>query len=364
MESMDTINVDYEESVYSENSNVDSNTNTIDISWINDEKNTCFEEQNVNVDPSSVNNVNDEKNSFAKGHNINNSTTIDDTSKLVGLLTHTDVGKIPNSTSKGSFICYEAAKDFTMKLPRSQILSDFVDIVHINDDTYFKWKQTEESVYKIVLSLTNNKNFPSQIAIAIKKTHKDIYSKMLKLDLYCQGCYGNRDKDRSTFSMEINKQELLLEKEIIHVDIKFNKKKNICFHEKGKSYGQLRGYARKQSAIKMIEDKLYPRHLRQYALSNNISSESRFTGNRQNVPTANAAKTLSTQIKPKNSIIERIHIAIASINESHRSQYIHENGEESARKVKMWGYIQPPVKTIPLSIFLLNEASLNKKIDN
>ena len=24
----------------------------------------------------------------------------------------------------------------------------------------------------------------------------------------------------------------------------------------------------------------------------------------------------------------------------------------------MWGYIQPPVKTIPLTIFLLNEASL------
>jgi hypothetical protein len=177
------------------------------------------------------------------------------------------------------------------------------------------------------------------------------------LDLYCQGCYGNRNKDRTIFSVEISKQELLLKKEIICILIKFNKKRNICLHEQGKSYGQLRGYARKQSAIKMMEEKLYPRHLRQHLLSN-ISPESYFTGNRQNVPTANAAKTLSSQIKPKKSIIERIHIAIATINENHKSQYIHENGEEAAKKIKMWGYIQPPIKTIPLSIFLLNEASL------
>ena len=226
-----------------------------------------------------------------------------------------------------------------------------------NNDTHFKWKQTEESIYKMVLLLTNNKNFPSQIAIAIKKTHKDIHSKKLKLDLYCQGCYGSRDKDRTTFAIKIDKQELLLEKEIIHIVIKFNKKRNICLHEKGKSYGQLRGYARKQSAMKMTEDKLYPRQLRQYTLSNS-SPETRFTSNRQNIPTANAAKTLSVQIKPKKSIIECIHIAIASINENHKSQYILENGEESAKKIKMWGYIQPPIKTIPLSIFLLNEASL------
>jgi len=276
---------------------------------------------------------------------------------LVGLLTHTDISKIPNSTLRGSFICYEAAKDFTIELPRLHVLRDFVDIVFIEDNTHFKWKQTEESVYRIVLLLTNNEHFPSQIAVAIKKTHKDLYSKMLKLDLYCQGCHGNRNKDRTNFSIEINKQELLLKKEIIHVNIKFDKKKNICQHEQGKSYGQLRGYARQQSAIKMKEDELYPRQLRQYALSN-ISSESRFTGNRQNVPTANAARTLSTQIKPKKSIIERIHIAIASINENHKSQYIHENGEVAAKKIKMWGYIQPPIKTIPLSIFLLNEASL------
>jgi len=93
--------------------------------------------------------------------------------------------------------------------------------------------------------LTNNKNFSPQIAIAIKKTHKDFYSKMLKLDLYCQGCYENRNKDRTTFSIEISKQELLFEKEIIHIIVKFNKKKNICFHEQGKSYNHLHNYTRK-----------------------------------------------------------------------------------------------------------------------
>jgi len=209
----------------------------------------------------------------------------------------------------------------------------------------------------MVQLLKNNQNFPPQIAIAIKKTHKDLYSKMLKLDLYCQGCHGDRNKDKTIFSIEISKQELLLEKEIIHIIIKFNKKRNVCLHEKGKSYGQLHGYARQQSSIKIVDEKLQPRHLRQYEL-NNISSESRFTGNRQNVPTANAARTLSIQIKPKKAIIERIHIAIASINENHKSQYIQENGEAAANKIKMWGFIQPPVKTIPLSIFLLSEASL------
>ncbi|CAG8748241.1 4346_t:CDS:2, partial [Rhizophagus irregularis] len=345
-------NTNYEENILLDNQNSDSRMNIKDIINTNYEENILLDNQN------SDSNV--KENVYSEDYNVNsdfNNITLDNTSKLVGLLTHTDVSKIPNSTLKGDLICYEAAKDFTIELPRSQVLRDFVDIILINDETHFKWKQTDESVYEIVSLLKNNKNFPPQIAVAIRKTHKDFYSKMLVLDLYCQGCYGNRDKDRSTFSVKINKQELFLEKEIIHIIVNFNKEKNICQHEQGKSYGQLRGYARKESAIKMISDKLYPRQLRQYAL-NNISSESRFTGNRQNVPTASAAKTLSAQIKPKKSIIERIHIAIASINETHKSQYIFENGEEAAKKIKMWGYIQPPIKTVPLSIFLLNEASL------
>ena len=195
----------------------------------------------------------------------------------------------------------------------------------------------------MVQLLKNDQRFPSQIAIAIKKTHKESYSKMLKLDLYCQGCHGERNKDKTIFSVEISKQELLLENEIVHIVVKFNKKRNICLHERGKSYGQLRGYARKQSSIKMMKEKLQLRHLRQYALSNNISLKSRFTGNRQNVLTANAARILTSQIKTQKSIIERIHTAIASINENHKQQYINKNGNEAANKIKMWGFIQPPV---------------------
>ena len=120
-------------------------------------------------------------------------------------------------------------------------------------------------------------------------------------------------------------------------------------------YGQLFGYARKQSAVKIMNEKLYPRHLCQYALSN-ISPESRFTGNRQNVPTANAARTLSYQTKSNKLIIECIYIAIATINENYKSKYINENREATAKKVKMWKYIQLPIKIIPLLIFLLNET--------
>ncbi len=50
--------------------------------------------------------------------------------------------------------------------------------------------------------LTNNKNFPPQIAVAIKKTHKDFYSKMLKLDLYCQKCHRNRNKIEQLFNRD------------------------------------------------------------------------------------------------------------------------------------------------------------------
>ena len=190
------------------------NINTMDNT--NSKESIFSEYQNANI---------------ANFNNIPNIDTIDDTSKLVGLLTHTDTSKIPNSTSKGSFFCYKVAEDFTIELSRSQVLNDFIEVIIVNNNTYFQWKQTEESNYKMIQLLINNKNFSPLIAVAIKKTHKDFYSKMLKLDLYYQGCHGNRNKDRTTFSIEISKQELLLEKEIIHIIVKFNKKKNICFHE-------------------------------------------------------------------------------------------------------------------------------------
>jgi len=83
-----------------------------------------------------------------------------------------------------------------------------------------------------------------------------------------------------------------------------------------------------------MNEKLYPRHLCQHALSN-ISPESRFTGNRQNVSIANAARTLSYQTKPNKSIIECIYITIVTINKNHKSKYINENEEVAAKKVKM-----------------------------
>jgi len=52
------------------------------------------------------------------------------------------------------------------------------------------------------------------------------------------------------------------------------------------------------------------------------------------IPTANAARTLSSQTKPNKLIIEYIHIAITTINENHKLKYIHENGEAAAIKVK------------------------------
>ena len=105
----------------SKDQNVISNTNTIDISSIDNDDSILSEHENADFN-----------------NNISNIDTIDSTSKLVGLLTHTDISKIPSSTLKGSFICYKAAEDFTIKLPRLQVLNDFVDIKIINDDTSFQ----------------------------------------------------------------------------------------------------------------------------------------------------------------------------------------------------------------------------------
>ena len=78
------------------------NINTMDNT--NSKESIFSEYQNANI---------------ANFNNIPNIDTIDNTSKLVGLLTHTDTSKISNSTSKGNFICYKAAEDFTIELSRS-----------------------------------------------------------------------------------------------------------------------------------------------------------------------------------------------------------------------------------------------------
>ncbi|UZO24927.1 uncharacterized protein OCT59_017219 [Rhizophagus irregularis] len=141
----DIINTNYEENILLNNQNSDSKMNIKDIINTNYEENILLDNQN------SDSNV--KENVYSEDYNINsdvNNITLDNTSKLVGLLTHTDISKISNSTLKSNLICYEAAKDFTIELPRSQVLRDFVDIILINDETHFKWKQTDESVYEIV----------------------------------------------------------------------------------------------------------------------------------------------------------------------------------------------------------------------
>jgi len=150
-----------------QNANIaDSSINTIDVSSVYNEENVFSEDQNVDFNINTMDNADSKESIFSEYQNANianfnnipNIDTIDNTSKLVGLLTHTDTSKISNLTSKGSFICYKAAKDFTIELSRSQVLNDFIEVIIVNNDIYFQWKQTEESNYIIKL-LINNKNF-------------------------------------------------------------------------------------------------------------------------------------------------------------------------------------------------------------
>nr|CAG8658975.1 5089_t:CDS:2 [Entrophospora candida] len=102
-----------------------------------------------------------------------------------------------------------------------------------------------------------------------------------------------------------------------------------------------------------------PRDIRKEALKD-IRPDIRFTGNRQNVPSASASRTIKSESNPlkDHNLLEKMQVTIMEVNQTEKDDYVKKNGMDSLNKRKLLGYIQDPVQTEPLSIVFYNKAYL------
>jgi hypothetical protein len=59
------------------------------------------------------------------------------------------------------------------------------------------------------------------------------------------------------------------------------------------------------------------------------------------------------------NLCERLHAAILDINKKEKDDYIKINGAYLVNKRQLWGFIQDPIQTQPLSIVIFNEAAIS-----
>ncbi|CAJ0626430.1 16476_t:CDS:2 [Entrophospora sp. SA101] len=158
------------------------------------------------------------------------------------------------------------------------------------------WRCSKVSNSWISKYLLKQKQFPPQIAVAVQKTYNN-GKKFLRKHVYCSG-----------FRRRIEGQS-----------------------------GDIR-----KEALKDIRPYI------------------RFTGNRQNVPSASAFRTIKSESNPlkDHNLLEKMHVTIMEVNQAEKDDYVKKNGMDSLNKRKLLGYIQDPVQTEPLSIVFYNKASL------
>nr|CAG8554950.1 11055_t:CDS:1 [Entrophospora candida] len=126
--------------------------------------------------------------------------------------------------------------------------------------------------------LQEQKQFPPQIAIAIKKTSNDS-KKFLSKYIYCSGCKFK--KERTSFNLYISKSNLINQQNDITIIVKYSSNHRICHHISGTTYGQCRGIIREELAN--VEGQ--PQDIRKKVLKD-LDVEIRFTGNRENIPSS------------------------------------------------------------------------------
>ena len=56
---------------------------------------------------------------------------------------------------------------------------------------------------------------------------------------------------------------------------------------------------------------------------------------------------------------ERLHASILDVNNKEKDNYIKTNGNDSVNRRQLWGFIQDPIQTQPLSIVIFNEAAIS-----
>lgn len=265
------------------------------------------------------------------------------------MLTNIDPKKEPKTTNNDGELIYEPCEDFEFFITREKILEKFITF----SNKEYNWKSSETYTSNIRNILLDQESFPPQIAPSIRKTYPNF-----RVELYCSGCTGSRN-EKTSFNARINMQDLVSVNSQVKIKVVFSKKKNICRHSEGKRYGQLRGLNRKNFINKNQNKEA--RHMQQIALTN-IKPEQRLTGNRHNVPSAYAARTLKSQSNLRNpqvrGVAERLLFAATDINEKEKENYINSNGKEASDNRKIWGHIQQPLTIWPLSVLLFNEASI------
>ena len=157
----------------------------------------------------------------------------------------------------------------------------------------------------------------------------------------------------------VNKMDLIQTREFIKINVVYSINKRKCKHLDGKMFGQCRGYARK--ILSGSTEFKSPRDMRKKLLST-VKNEVRYTGNRQGIPSAHSARTIYSSKNKENksgyNLCERLHAAIMDINSKEKDDYIKKNGVHLVNKRQLWGFIQEPIQTQPLSIVIFNEAGI------
>ncbi|UZO19300.1 uncharacterized protein OCT59_010597 [Rhizophagus irregularis] len=175
--------------------------------------------------------------------------------------------------------------------------------------------------------------FPPQISISVNKTYEN--NKTLVKQCYCGGC----DKsNQTTFKIVVNKMDLIQLREVVKINVVYLTNKRKCKHLDGKMFGQCRGYARQ--VLAKSKDFGSPRDMRKKILLN-VKNEVRYTENKSGY-----------------NLCERLHAAILDINSNEKDDYIKKNGAHSVNKRQLWGFIQEPIQTQPLSVVIFNEAGI------
>ena len=259
------------------------------------------------------------------------------TAVLMTGLTPPEESKVKSEA--GDKIRYESVDDITVPLKQEEV----ANIVSAD----YRWKDHDTSHYW----LRHQGLFP-QIATSIDKTRE--LQNSLKKYFHCSGCVDKQTATAGVFCIE--KRELKSHAVPINLHVYFIENRRCCIHHMNVSYGQTRGL----SAALLREKDISPRQLRAERLET-IPIQQRLTGNRQDVPTPQAARKLKQMGNNRNNytIGERFHSSIRLINEKEELKYAEANGEEAEKKRRLRGYIQKPVMVDPISIHLYNEASLS-----
>ncbi|CAB4412329.1 unnamed protein product [Rhizophagus irregularis] len=249
---------------------------------------------------------------------------------LLGLLMGIDNSYIPNTENIDGYLIYQEAKDFQFMITKKDALDKliFCIIDDIDDQKFnYHWRPWQISNYYLVELLREQPEFPPQISVTVNRTYES--NKILVKYCYCGGC---NKKQTVMFKIAINKLDLINSKELIYINVIFSMNKKQCKHLEGKIFGQCRGLARQ------------------------------YTGNRQGVPSANSARTINSSKKVNKqlgyNLCERLHAAVLDINKREKDEFFKTNGSKSTAKRQIWGFIQEPIQTQPLSITIFNEAAI------